>query len=92
MEWRTYVEEQDKLKEDQQAIEAKQKQHQDVYKKERESMAHLTWKQRRAAMYRANKHKLAHRVSEKTETEELMLPVIIKGETLGLHLSLFIFI
>lgn len=83
VEWRTYVEEQDKLKEDQRAIEAKQKQHQDVYKKERESMAHLTWKQRRAAMYRANKHKLAHRVSEKTETEELMLPVIIKGDVDG---------
>ncbi|KAA0713329.1 Translation initiation factor IF-2, mitochondrial [Triplophysa tibetana] len=83
VEWRTYVEEQDKLKEDQQAIEAKQKQHQDVYKKDRESTAHLTWKQRRAAMYRANKHKLAHRVSEKTETEELMLPVIIKGDVDG---------
>lgn len=83
VEWRSYVEEQDKLKEDQQAIETKQKQHQDVYKKERESTAHLTWKQRRAAMYRANKHKLTHRVSEKTETEELTLPIIVKGDVDG---------
>nr|XP_055070099.1 translation initiation factor IF-2, mitochondrial [Misgurnus anguillicaudatus] len=83
VEWRSYVEEQEKLKEDQQAIETKQKQHQDVYKKARESTAHLTWKQRRAAMYRANKHKLAHRVSEKTETEELSLPIIVKGDVDG---------
>ncbi|XP_051562951.1 translation initiation factor IF-2, mitochondrial-like isoform X1 [Myxocyprinus asiaticus] len=83
VEWRSYVEEQDKLKEDQQAIEAKQREHQEGYKKERESMAHLTWKKRRAVMYRANKHKHAHRVSEKTETEELLLPVIIKGDVDG---------
>lgn len=82
VEWRSYMEEQDKMKEDQQAIEAKQKQHQDSYKKDRESMAHLSWRQRRAALYRANKHKLSHRVSEKTEIEELTLPIIIKGEVI----------
>ncbi len=82
VEWRSYMEEQDKMKEDQQAIEAKQKQHQDSYKKDRESMAHLSWRQRRAALYRANKHKLSHRVSEKTEIEALTLPIIVKGEVI----------
>lgn len=82
VEWRSYMEEQDKMKEDQQAIEVKQKQHQESYKKDRESMAHLSWRQRRAALYRANKHKLSHRVSEKTETEELTLPIIVKGEVI----------
>lgn len=79
VEWRSYMEEQDKLKEEKQVIEEKQKQHDDSYKRERESMAHLSWRQRRAAMYRANKHKLIHRASEKTDMEELTLPVIIKG-------------
>uniref|UniRef100_A0A9J8ASC6 Translation initiation factor IF-2, mitochondrial n=1 Tax=Cyprinus carpio carpio TaxID=630221 RepID=A0A9J8ASC6_CYPCA len=83
VEWRSYMEEQDKMKEDLQAIEAKQKQHQESYKKDRESMAHLSWRQRRAALYRANKHKLSHRLSEKTETEELTLPIIVKGDVDG---------
>lgn len=82
VEWRSYMEEQDKLKEDQQIIEAKQREHDDSYKRERESMAHLSWRQRRAAMYRANKHKLI-RASEKTDMEELTLPVIIKGDVDG---------
>uniref|UniRef100_A0A672K205 Translation initiation factor IF-2, mitochondrial-like n=1 Tax=Sinocyclocheilus grahami TaxID=75366 RepID=A0A672K205_SINGR len=77
------MEEQDKIKEDQQAIEAKQMQHQESYKKDRESMAHLSWRQRRAALYRANKHKLSHRLSEKTEIEELTLPIIVKGDVDG---------
>ncbi|XP_059427684.1 translation initiation factor IF-2, mitochondrial isoform X2 [Carassius carassius] len=83
VEWRSYMEEQDKMKEDQRAIEAKQKQHQESYKKDRESMAHLSWRQRRAALYRANKHKLSHRLSEKTEIEELTLPIIVKGDVDG---------
>uniref|UniRef100_A0A671S8I7 Translation initiation factor IF-2, mitochondrial n=1 Tax=Sinocyclocheilus anshuiensis TaxID=1608454 RepID=A0A671S8I7_9TELE len=83
VEWRSYMEEQDKIKEDQQAIEAKQKQHQESYNKDRESMAHLSWRQRRAALYRANKHKLSHRLSEKTEIEELTLPIIVKGDVDG---------
>lgn len=83
VEWRSYMEEQDKLKEEQQVIEAKQKQHHDTYKKERESLAHLSWKQRRAVLYKANKHRGIHRPSEKTENEELTMPVIIKGDVDG---------
>ncbi|NP_001082793.1 translation initiation factor IF-2, mitochondrial [Danio rerio] len=83
VEWRSYMEEQDKLKDEQQVIEAKQKQHHDTYKKERESLAHLSWRQRRAALYKANKHKGIHRPSERTENEELTMPIIIKGDVDG---------
>lgn len=83
VEWRSYMEEQDKLKDEQQVIEAKQKQHHDTYKKERESLAHLSWRQRRAALYKANKHKGIQRPSERTENEELTMPIIIKGDVDG---------
>lgn len=73
------MEEQNKLKEDQQFIEAKQKQHQESYQKERESLAHLNWKQRKTALYQANKHHMALRPSEKTGLGKPSLNLIVKG-------------
>uniref|UniRef100_A0AAY4AQQ5 Translation initiation factor IF-2, mitochondrial n=1 Tax=Denticeps clupeoides TaxID=299321 RepID=A0AAY4AQQ5_9TELE len=83
VEWRIYAEEQEKLKGEQQAIEAKQRQHQESYKREREGLAHLSWRQRKSALYRANKHRIAHRPSERHESAELSLPVVIKGDVDG---------
>uniref|UniRef100_A0AAR2KYW3 Tr-type G domain-containing protein n=1 Tax=Pygocentrus nattereri TaxID=42514 RepID=A0AAR2KYW3_PYGNA len=83
VEWRTYTEEQNKLKEDQRVIVANQMQHQESYKKERERLAHLSWKQRKAVLYRANKHRMACRPSERAETEELSLSLIVKGDVEG---------
>ncbi|TTI30680.1 Translation initiation factor IF-2, mitochondrial [Bagarius yarrelli] len=83
VEWRTYMEEQNKLKEDQQAIEAKQKQHQESYQKERERHAHLNWRQRQVALYKANKHLLAFRPSEKTTAKNCSLSLIVKGDVDG---------
>lgn len=83
IEWRKYIEEQEKLKEDQQVIEAKQKEHQESYSKERDSMSHLNWRQRKSAMYRANKQRMAFRPKERMENEQLALPVIIKGDVDG---------
>ncbi|XP_072540002.1 translation initiation factor IF-2, mitochondrial isoform X2 [Salminus brasiliensis] len=83
VEWRTYVDEQNKLKEDQMMIEAKQREHKDSYKRERQNLAHLSWKQKRAALYHANKHRMACRLSEKAETKHLSLPLIIKGDVDG---------
>ncbi|KAI1896979.1 hypothetical protein AGOR_G00100490 [Albula goreensis] len=83
VDWRQYVEEQDRLQEDLRAIEAKQQEHLESYKKEREGLEHLTWRQRRLAMYRANKHRMAQRPSEKTDDQELRLPLIVKGDVDG---------
>ncbi|XP_066521918.1 translation initiation factor IF-2, mitochondrial isoform X2 [Hoplias malabaricus] len=83
VDWRVYMEEQNKLKEDQKVIEAKQKEHQESYKKERESLAHLSWKQRKATLYRVNKHRMACRPSERFETEDLSFPLIVKGDVEG---------
>lgn len=79
MEWRSTEEEQQKLQEEQTAIELKQKQHLDEYRKERAELSHLSWRQRKSALYRANKSKFAVRPSEKTQSDELRLPLIVKG-------------
>lgn len=80
VEWRTYVEEQQRLQEEQSVIELKQKQHLEEYKKEREGLTHLSWRQRKSALYRANKAKFSVRPSEKTQRDEANLPLIIKGD------------
>lgn len=80
VDWRCYQEEQDKLKEDMQAIEVKQREHHESYKKEREPLAHLSWRQRKSALYKANKKLMAMRPSEKLESQELSLPLIVKGD------------
>lgn len=82
VEWRSFQEEQEKLQEEQRAVEAKQQQHQEAYRREREALAHLSWRQRKAALYRANRQKAAVRPSERQESRQLALPLIIKGAQL----------
>uniref|UniRef100_A0A667WGD0 Translation initiation factor IF-2, mitochondrial n=1 Tax=Myripristis murdjan TaxID=586833 RepID=A0A667WGD0_9TELE len=83
VEWRSFQEEQEKLQEEQRAVEAKQQQHQEAYRREREPLAHLSWRQRKAALYRANRQKAAVRPSERQESRQLALPLIIKGDVDG---------
>ncbi|KAM3595901.1 uncharacterized protein V6R79_004902 [Siganus canaliculatus] len=83
VEWRNYEEEQQKLQDEQKAIELKQKHHMEEYKKERAGLTHLSWRQRKSALYKANKTKFAMRPSEKTQRDELTLPLIIKGDVDG---------
>ncbi|XP_072240092.1 translation initiation factor IF-2, mitochondrial [Leuresthes tenuis] len=83
VEWRSHEEERQKLLEEQSAIEQKQQQHLDEYRREREGLSHLSWRQRKAALYRANKGSFAMRPSERTQSEELSLPLIIKGDVDG---------
>lgn len=79
VEWRNYEEEEMKLEEERSAIELKQTQHLQEYRKERAELAHLSWRQKKAALYRAYKAKFSGRPSERTEDEELSLPLVIKG-------------
>ncbi|XP_067845115.1 translation initiation factor IF-2, mitochondrial [Heptranchias perlo] len=83
LEWRKYVEAQEKVKQDLEVIEAKQKEHRETYKKERESFSSMNWRQRKSAMYKANKHLMATRPKERTEMDELSLPIIVKGDVDG---------
>ncbi|KAM4750692.1 translation initiation factor IF-2, mitochondrial isoform 1-T2 [Anableps anableps] len=83
VEWRSHQEEQQKLLEEQSAIELKQQLHLEEYRREREGLSHLSWRQRKAALYRANKTRFSMRPSERTESQELSLPLIIKGDVDG---------
>lgn len=82
IEWRAFSEQQEKMKEDTKVIEAKQKEHRDAYKKEREGLTNLTWKQRRAVLYKAKRHLMAIRPKENVQSDKSTLSVIIKGKTL----------
>ncbi|XP_068558850.1 translation initiation factor IF-2, mitochondrial isoform X2 [Cebidichthys violaceus] len=83
VEWRSHAEEQEKLQEEESVIELKQKLHLEEYRKERAGLTHLSWRQRKSALYRANKNKFAVRPSERTQKDELSLPLIIKGDVDG---------
>ncbi|XP_069464347.1 translation initiation factor IF-2, mitochondrial isoform X2 [Ambystoma mexicanum] len=83
VEWRKYVEEQEKVKQDVDVIEAKQKEHRETHKKQLEALGNLHWRQRKASMYRANKQVWGSRSKENVEDESLTLPVIIKGDVDG---------
>ncbi|XP_053878432.1 translation initiation factor IF-2, mitochondrial isoform X1 [Malaclemys terrapin pileata] len=83
VDWRNYAEQQEKIKQDMEVIETKQKEHKDAYKKERESLSNLTWRQRKAALYKTNKHLIAMRSKERVESDRNVLPVIVKGDVHG---------
>ncbi|XP_066034030.1 translation initiation factor IF-2, mitochondrial isoform X1 [Chamaea fasciata] len=81
--WRTYVEQQEKMKKDLEVIEAKQKEHRLEYEKKQQKLAHLTWRQRKAVLYKANKHLMFSRPKERTEMDENTLSLIVKGDVDG---------
>ncbi|NWH63375.1 IF2M factor, partial [Geococcyx californianus] len=81
--WRTYVEQQEKMKKDEEVIEAKQKEHRTEYEKKQQKLAHLTWRQRKAVLYKTNKHLMFSRPKERTEMDKNVLSVIVKGDVDG---------
>ncbi|XP_069787551.1 translation initiation factor IF-2, mitochondrial isoform X2 [Narcine bancroftii] len=83
LEWRSYVEAQEKIKQDLEVIEAKRRAHLEAYKKEQESFNTLNWRQRKSAKYKANKHLMATRPKEKSEMDKYTLPIIVKGDVDG---------
>ncbi|XP_069386533.1 translation initiation factor IF-2, mitochondrial [Paralichthys olivaceus] len=83
VEWRSSEAEQLKLQEEQSAIEFKQEVHLQEYRRERAELSHLSWRKRKAALYRANKTKFSVRPSERSQDEQLRLPLIIKGDVDG---------
>lgn len=79
--WRSREEELERLGAEQSAVAAKRQQHDDAYRKERAELAHLSWRQRKAQLYRNNKSAFASRPGEKTAPAGAALPLIIKGTT-----------
>ncbi|XP_058495932.1 translation initiation factor IF-2, mitochondrial isoform X2 [Solea solea] len=81
--WRSSEEEQQKMEEELSAIELKQQQHLESYRKERAEFSHLSWRKRKVALYHANKNKPFVKPSEKTQDEKLQMALIIKGDVDG---------
>lgn len=76
------MEQQERIKRDVEVIEAKQKEHRMEYEKKQEKLAHLTWRQRKAVLYKANKHLMFSKPKERTEVDKNVLSVIVKGAVL----------
>ncbi|XP_042068636.1 translation initiation factor IF-2, mitochondrial [Haplochromis burtoni] len=83
VEWRSHDEEQRKLQEEQSAIEQKQKLHLEEYRREREGLSHLSWRQRKVALYRANKTRFATRPSEMMPSSSKVRTTIDPGDVDG---------
>lgn len=79
MNWRNYAEQQEKIKQDVEVIEAKRKKHRDEYKKQREMYDSLSWKMRKQAQYEAGKDVWFLRPKEREESDRNVLPIIVKG-------------
>uniref|UniRef100_H3CLU2 Translation initiation factor IF-2, mitochondrial n=1 Tax=Tetraodon nigroviridis TaxID=99883 RepID=H3CLU2_TETNG len=82
VEWRSSEEQQQKMEEEQSAIQLKQQQHLEQYRKERAGLDHLSWRQRKSALYRANRSTFV-RPSERTQSQQLRLPLVLKGDVDG---------
>lgn len=83
VEWRTYEEEQLKLEEEQSAVELKRRLHLEEYRRERAGLEHLRWRKRKALLYRAGKAKGAATPGESAPSDQLSLPLIVKGDVDG---------
>ncbi|NXL86359.1 IF2M factor, partial [Alectura lathami] len=81
--WRTYVEQQEKMEKDGEVIEAKQKEHRMEYEQKQQKLAHLTWRQRKTALYKANRHLMFLKPKERTEMDKNVLSIILKGDVDG---------
>lgn len=78
VEWRSGEEQRQKMEEEQSAIQLKQQQHLEQYRKERAGLDHLSWRHRKSALYRANRSSYS-RPSERVENQQLRLALIIRG-------------
>lgn len=66
------------MEEEQSAIQLKQQQHLEEYRQERAGLDHLSWRQRKWALYRAH-HGSYSRPSERRDSQQLRLALIIRG-------------
>lgn len=83
VQWRTYIEEQERIKKDTEVIEVKQKEHREAHRKHLDTFIGMTWKQKSAVLYRTKKNLIHKRSAEKTSRDEPILSVLIKGDVDG---------
>uniref|UniRef100_A0A8C5RU90 Mitochondrial translational initiation factor 2 n=1 Tax=Laticauda laticaudata TaxID=8630 RepID=A0A8C5RU90_LATLA len=83
VEWRNYVKQQEKIKKDQEIIEEKQRAHQEVYKKKREGLMNMSWRERVYLTKKSQKESMTRQFEKDIQSEKNMLTLIIKGDVGG---------
>ncbi|KAM6220702.1 translation initiation factor IF-2, mitochondrial [Rhynchocyon petersi] len=83
VDWRKYVQEQEKSKDDLKIIEEKRKEHQEAHRRDREKYGRLHWKERSFLKYQERKEQTLEKQKEKAERDLNALPIIIKGDVDG---------
>uniref|UniRef100_A0A7M4G077 Translation initiation factor IF-2, mitochondrial n=1 Tax=Crocodylus porosus TaxID=8502 RepID=A0A7M4G077_CROPO len=83
LDWRNYVEQQKKIEQDIEVIEAKQKEQKDERRKQLEKFAGPHWRVRQQALYEANRAKWFVRPKENENSDRNVLSIVIKGDVDG---------
>lgn len=82
--YRQYVDEQQRLSEEQKIIAANQEAHLREYRLQREELAHLSWRQRKSTLYEKNKEAFALRPKERGQDHGgPRLGLVLKGDVDG---------
>ncbi|XP_033823823.2 translation initiation factor IF-2, mitochondrial, partial [Periophthalmus magnuspinnatus] len=82
--YRQHLDEQQRLGEEQKTIAANQEAHLQQYRLQRAELAHLSWRQRKSALYQKNKEAFASRPRERdTDQSTPRLGVVVKGDVDG---------
>ncbi|XP_072295692.1 translation initiation factor IF-2, mitochondrial [Eucyclogobius newberryi] len=82
--YRQYLDEQQRLSKEQMTIAANQEAHLQEYRLQRAELAHLSWRQRKSALYHKNKEVFASRPRERHSDESSpRLGLVIKGDVDG---------
>ncbi|XP_039200287.1 translation initiation factor IF-2, mitochondrial isoform X1 [Crotalus tigris] len=83
VEWRIYVKKQEKIKKDQEIIEEKQKAYNEDYRKKREGLMNLSWRERVYVIKKSQKESMTRQSEKDIQSDKNMLPLIIKGDVDG---------
>ncbi|CAL9700989.1 unnamed protein product [Knipowitschia caucasica] len=82
--YRLYLDDQQRQSEEQKTVSANQEAHQTQYRLQRAELAHLSWRQRKNALYQKNKEVFNTRAKERDSEEgSPRLGIIIKGDVDG---------
>ncbi|XP_040207598.1 translation initiation factor IF-2, mitochondrial isoform X2 [Rana temporaria] len=83
VDWRTCMDEEERVQKDLEVISAKQHEHREAHRKTLDTFYGMNWKQKKNALYRTKKHLAPPRTSERMEEDNPSVPLIVKGDVDG---------
>ncbi|XP_077341652.1 translation initiation factor IF-2, mitochondrial isoform X2 [Lithobates pipiens] len=82
VDWRTDVEEEERVQKDLEVISAKQQEHREAHRKTLDTFYGMNWKQKISTLYKAKKL-VTQRTSERMTDDNPTVPLIVKGDVDG---------